>query len=264
MFSPEIVNSDVFLEMPPSTQALYFQLGMKADDDGFVSPKMVMRTIGSTDDELRVLVGKRFVIPFENGVLVIKHWRMNNFIRKDRYKPTPYLDEKNKLFVKENGAYTLDEKQGIPIAASEWKTDEQCRISAGQPMVDHRLTQDRLGEDRIGKDTGDTVRTAPTVRPKRVHSNFTKPSIEEVRAYCAERKNSVDCNRFVDYYESNGWRVGRNPMKDWRASVRTWERSSFPQRGGAAGQRPQNAIVTEHTSKLVEVLERRAARNKGE
>lgn len=111
-FNPEIVSSDAFLEMAPSTQALYFQLGMRADDDGFVSPRSVMRMVGSSEDELKVLIGKRFVLPFETGVIVIKHWRINNRIRLDWYKPTMYTQEKESLYVKENGAYTLDSKQG--------------------------------------------------------------------------------------------------------------------------------------------------------
>lgn len=145
MFSPEIVNSDAFLEMPPSTQALYFQLGMKADDDGFVNPKMVMRTIGSTEDELKVLIGKRFVLPFENGVIVIKHWRVNNLVRKDWYRPSIYSEQKAKLFVKPNGIYTLDEGQGVPLL------DDPRQRTVTEPS-----TQVRLGKDRIGKVKKDT------------------------------------------------------------------------------------------------------------
>ena len=106
MFSPKIVQSDAFLDMPISTQALYFHLGMEADDDGFVNPKRIMRTIGSPDDDLKVLVTKRFVLPFENGVVVIKHWLINNMIRKDFYKETLYIEEKKQLRIKENKAYT--------------------------------------------------------------------------------------------------------------------------------------------------------------
>lgn len=115
MFSPQIVDSDAFLDMPISSQALYFHLGMRADDDGFVNPRKIMRTIGATDDDLKIIIAKRFVLPFENGVVVIKHWRMNNLVRKDWYKPTQYIEEKSKLFVKENSAYTLDSSQGNPV-----------------------------------------------------------------------------------------------------------------------------------------------------
>ncbi len=144
MFSPDIVCSDAFLEMAPSTQALYYHLGMRADDDGFVNPKFVMRVIGSTDDELKMLIVKKFVLPFENGVIVIKHWRINNFVRKDRYKPTLYLPEKAKLLVKPNQSYSFNDTDGaLPIAEVPWKSDSE---SYGQPMVNQWSTQVRLGK----------------------------------------------------------------------------------------------------------------------
>jgi len=129
MFSPNIVSSDAFIDMPISTQALYFHLGMNADDDGFVNPKRVMRMIGISDDDLKILVSKRFVLPFENGVVVIKHWRMNNLVRKDWYRPTVYVEQKNLLFIKENGVYTDDCTQG------------KCLVNE---LVN-------VGKDRIGK-----------------------------------------------------------------------------------------------------------------
>lgn len=107
MFSQQITESDSFLDMPLSAQALYFHLGMSADDDGFVnSPKRVQRVIGANDDDLKLLIAKRFVIAFDSGVVVIKHWKINNYIPKDRYTPTVYADEKAQLFEKPNRAYT--------------------------------------------------------------------------------------------------------------------------------------------------------------
>lgn len=106
MFSLDIVASDAFLDMPTSSRELYFHLGMYADDDGFVNPRKIMRMVGATDDDLKILLTKRFVLGFENGVIVIKHWKMNNYIQKDRYKPTVYVDQLLRLETKENGAYT--------------------------------------------------------------------------------------------------------------------------------------------------------------
>jgi hypothetical protein len=107
MFTKKIIDSDAFLDMPLSTQALYFHLNMRADDDGFINnPKKIMRMIGASEDDLKVLCLKRFVIPFESGVMVIKHWKMHNYIQKDRYKPTVYTEELALLEVKENGSYT--------------------------------------------------------------------------------------------------------------------------------------------------------------
>src|SRR3990167_9032647 len=102
MFSQDIVASDAFLEMPTSTRELYFQLGMHADDDGFINPRKIMRMTGASDDDLKVLVAKRFILPFENGVVVIKHWLIHNTIRLDRYKETLYVDEKKTLGIKDN------------------------------------------------------------------------------------------------------------------------------------------------------------------
>ena len=82
MFTQKIIDSDAFLDMPLSTQALYFHLNMRADDDGFINnPKRIQRTIGASDDDLKLLIAKRFVICFENGVIVIKHWKMHNTLR---------------------------------------------------------------------------------------------------------------------------------------------------------------------------------------
>lgn len=107
MFAKTIIDSDSFLDMPLSAQALYFHLSMRADDDGFINnPKKIQRTIGCADDDMRLLVAKSFIIPFESGVVVIKHWRINNYIQKDRYKPTTYTDERAQLQLKENGSYT--------------------------------------------------------------------------------------------------------------------------------------------------------------
>lgn len=111
MFSQQITDSDSFLDMPLSAQALYFHLGMSADDDGFVNnPKRIQRIIGANEDDLKLLIAKKFIIAFESGVVVIKHWKINNAIRSDRYTPTVYTEEKAMLNEKSNKAYTL----GIP------------------------------------------------------------------------------------------------------------------------------------------------------
>lgn len=139
MFSPDITESDAFLEMPEGSQNLYFHLGMYADDDGFVGPRKIMRLIGSKEDDLKVLIAKRFLLFFENGVVVVKHWRINNLIRKDWYRPTQYFEQAAALFVKENGAYSLDESQGKPLLDSRLR------------LVNEPSTQDSIGKDSIGK-----------------------------------------------------------------------------------------------------------------
>lgn len=147
MFAKAIIDSDAFLDMPLSTQALYFHLSMRADDDGFINnPKKIQRMVGCSDDDLKLLCAKNFIIPFESGIVVIKHWRIHNYIRSDRYKPTTYGDEKAQLAVKENGAYTLN-ALGIP---DDTQTDT-IGIPDGIPDGYHLDTQVRIGKDRIVK-----------------------------------------------------------------------------------------------------------------
>ena len=131
MFAKTIIDSDAFLEMPQSTQLLYFHLSMRADDDGFINkPKTVMRMVCCKEDDMRILIGKKFIIPFESGVVVIKHWKIHNYIRNDRYNETKYCEEKSTLEFDENGAYKLMD---------------------GIPLVNQMDTQVRLGKDRLGK-----------------------------------------------------------------------------------------------------------------
>ena len=126
MFAKTIIDSDAFLDMPLSAQALYFHLSMRADDDGFINnPKKIQRMIGASDDDCKLLLLKRFLIIFESGVVVIKHWRIHNYIRNDRYKPTIYKDEKALLVEKENKAYTEKENIGIP---NGYQMDTQDRL----------------------------------------------------------------------------------------------------------------------------------------
>ena len=148
MFAKTIIDSDAFLDMPLSTQSLYFHLSMRADDDGFINnPKKIQRMVGGSEDDLKLLVAKSFIIPFESGVVVIKHWKIHNYIRNDRYKPTVYQEEKRQLYQKTNNAYTLDAPDPEPLPAPA-----ECGMSDGIPKVDERETQDRLGKDRLGKD----------------------------------------------------------------------------------------------------------------
>jgi len=108
MFSKDITENDAFLDMPLSTQALYFHLGMQADDDGFVTPNRIVRMLGGQPDDLKLLIAKKFILPFEDGVVVIKHWKINNYIQTDRKKDTPHQDKLAMLTVKDNNGYKLD------------------------------------------------------------------------------------------------------------------------------------------------------------
>ena len=206
MFAKTIVLSDAFLDMPMSARCLYFTLGMLADDDGFVnSPKSIMRQVGASIDDMNILLARKFILAFESGVIVIKHWRIHNYIQKDRYKGSKYIEEKSTLALDENGAYT------------------ECIQDVSIPD-----TQVRLGKVSLGKvnNIGDIpqAESPPSAKKRTV---FKPPTIEEVRAYCLERGNSVDAERWHNHYRANGWMVGKTKMVDWKAAVRTWERNGY-------------------------------------
>lgn len=118
MFAKSIVLSDAFLDMPLSARCLYFTLGMLADDDGFVgNPKSIIRQCGASEDDMKVLLAKKFVIGFETGVIIIKHWRINNYLRNDRHHTTTYIEEMKELGLDNKGAYTRNPDKmvcGIP------------------------------------------------------------------------------------------------------------------------------------------------------
>lgn len=214
MFSLSIVDSDAFLDLPLSTQALYFHLNMRADDDGFISnPKKISRIIGASEDDLKLLIMKRFVLVFEDGVIVIKHWRMHNTIQKDRYKKTNYIDDLKQLSIKENGAYTFVETGCIQNGNSlETKCIQSVNTDIG---LDIDLDLDK-----------DLKETTTDVVVKKKQKKFVKPTQQEIAEYVKSLGKSLDVARFYDYYEAKGWLVGKSPMKDWKATVRNWLRNN--------------------------------------
>jgi hypothetical protein len=174
MFAKTIIDSDAFLDMPLSSQALYFHLSMRADDEGFVNnPKKVQRMIGASDDDLKILIGKSFLIPFESGIVVIKHWRIHNYIRQDRKHETKYCEEKALLEVKENGAYTL--------------SSELCQSDVSQ-MSDKCHTEVRLGKDRLDIKNTNSILCSSSEEPKEERATIKKADIDKVLS----EWNSID------------------------------------------------------------------------
>lgn len=215
MFAKTIIDSDAFLDMPLSTQSLYFHLSMRADDEGFINnPKKIMRMIGASEDDMKVLIAKRFIIPFESGIVVIKHWRIHNYIRGDRIKPTQYQEEASLLTTKENGAYTLA---------------DTCQSNVSQ-LTDNAPSNVSVGKVRLGKySKEETILTDGKEESRR----FTPPTATDVARYAAEKGLRIDAEKFCDFYESKGWMVGKNKMKDWKAAVRNWcsrDNTAQPQR----------------------------------
>ncbi|MDW8766484.1 DnaD domain protein [Streptococcus suis] len=189
MFSKEITTSDLFVDMPASTQLLYFHLGMEADDEGFIgNARMLGRAYGASNDDIKLLQAKGFIIVFESGVTVVKDWNVNNKLRKDRFKPTIYQDEKNLLTIMETGTYevrhllqesqqrSMSEKPVLPTVESlgipndnqmttKPQPNDNQMTTKPQPNDNQMTTQYRIGKDRIGKDRIDEDRedTPPLV-----------------------------------------------------------------------------------------------------
>lgn len=252
MFAKTIVESDAFLDMPMSAQSLYIHLGMNADDWGFVNnPRSIRRMCGASEDDLRLLVAKKFILTFESGAAVIKSWWVNNYVQADRRHPTRYQEELETLFLDENKSYTTKDTGVLPadmfnrVSKVEpvciqpvSKMDTKCIQSVSKMDTEVRLGKDRLGESTSNSSRVDTQPNpkgfgacAPEQPKKRRAKKFVKPSVEEVAEYAEgfiKSRNlrltgkTFRAERFVSWYDSNGWKVGKNPMKDWKGAVRTW------------------------------------------
>lgn len=213
MFTQKIIDSDAFLDMPLSSQALYFHLNMRADDDGFINnPRRIQRTIGASDDDLKLLCAKRFVIGFESGVIVIKHWRMHNTLRKDRYNPTQYQEELALLDVKDNNAYTeriyeLPEPEVLPVA------------TAWQPNGNQMATQYReveISKDKFSRDKGsdDSAESTSCQQIVDLYNSICK-SFPSVRTLSDARRKAIKA------------RLKTYSMEDFQIVFENAEASSF-------------------------------------
>jgi hypothetical protein len=215
MFSKQITTSDAFTEMPMSSQLLYFHLNMEADDDGFVSnPKRITKMVGANDDDLKILLAKRFLLSFQSGVVVIKHWLLHNAVRKDMYKETQYLEEKKTLQIKDNNVYT-----------------EVRNESVTSPL--HRLDKDRLEQDRLDKNTDvllikenniygefNNVKLSSEEYSKlilKLGESNTKVLIEELSGYMASKKT-----KYLNHYAV---------LLNWaKRKIETYKQSNKPKR----------------------------------
>lgn len=214
MFAKSIVLSDAFLDMPLSARCLYFTLGMLADDDGFVgNPKAIMRQCGASQDDMCVLLQKRYVLGFESGVIVIKHWRMNNYLRNDRYHTTTYLEEMETITIDERGAYTEKNKDGIP--------------SIGIPSI---------GKDSIGKVSLDKDIDTPEQEVRHRYGEYKNVLLSdtEMEKLKAEFPNDYE-SRIEDvsnYCKSHG-----KTYKDYLATIRSWARKEAKRENKPSGGR---------------------------
>ena len=196
MFIVDIVGSDAFLDLPHTAQALYFQLGLRADDDGFVgNPITIQRIAGTKASDLELLVKKRFLLQFPSGVVVIKHWKINNQIQKDRYTPTVYTEEYQSLYIKDNKAYT-EMGKGCTQPVSEMDT----QIS---------IDKNRLDKNSRGGE-------------KHAHGFFANVLLtdDEMQKLAAEIPNYEEyIEKLSHYIESNG-----KKYKSHYATILMWHR----------------------------------------
>lgn len=186
MFNKTITNNDNFLEMPDSSQNLYFHLSMNADDDGFVDNwKSIIRMTGHKEDDLKILIAKQYIIPFESGVIVIRHWRLNNYLQKDRITPTNYKEEKALLTTDLNNVYNLDTK---------------CIHSIEENSID----KNSIDKKRFVK---------PTLEQIKEYCLERNNNVDSERFF-----NYYEANGWVQG-------KSRKPIKDWKACIRSWEQT---------------------------------------
>lgn len=235
MFAKTIIDSDAFLDMPMTARLLYYDLGMRADDDGFVnSPKKIMRFIGASDDDLKVLSAKKFIIPFESGVVVIKHWKIHNYIRKDTYNATTYKNEKALLGIDENNAYTTNPVELIPQSTV---AEHDPSTTRGRP-VDDPSTQVRLGKGRLGKDRIEehSADALHATRHSRGQHGYVKLNDEEY-SRLVQDLGQLELDRVISYVDESAAATGnKNKWKDWNLVLRKASREKW----GARGQKNQS------------------------
>lgn len=246
MFTMKIVDSDAFLDMPLSTQCLYFHLNMRADDDGFIgNPKRIEKIIGANDDDLKLLIAKRFVILFDDGVIVIKHWRMHNTLSRDRYIETSYTDEKKKLLLKDNGSYSLTNGNSIDdtklIERSNRQTQKRRKIDERKTHSDKDIGLDKdleldldteLDKDKE-KDINDLIVSKDTIRQTDVQriidewNTLEEFGINPVKRMTSKREQAVKA------------RIRQNHMDDILEAIENIRHSSFLQ-----GQNKEGWMIT--------------------
>lgn len=242
MFASSIIDSDAFLDMPQSSQLLYFHLSMRADDDGFVNkPKSITRSIGAGDDDIRMLIAKKFIIAFDSGVIAIKHWRIHNYIRKDTYSETNYKEEKSNLIFDENKAYTLKKPDEInAVNAPSTSRDES--VDAPSTSRDGSVDAGKysLGKYSLDKNiyiapVTEADRPKPETERKRKfgeygHVLLTEKQYETLKS---EYSNAEELISYLDeYIEMKGYKA-----KNHYLCIKKWVADAVSRGKGKAGRR---------------------------
>lgn len=255
MFSKTIIDSDMFLDMPLSTQALYFHLSMRADDEGFINnPKKIQRMIGASDDDMKVLIAKQFIIPFDSGIVVIKHWRIHNYIRNDRFKPTICEEEKSHI-TERNGIYDLSKMPSIKQTGSQVVYQTYTTgIPSDNQVVYQMDTQDRIGKDRldkdnIGKDSIASVEASPTglttpTKQKEVkhkHGEYLHVLLTDKQyTSLVERYGQTIIDGYIQKIDEWIQLKGKSPYKDFNLAIQNWLKKDNVQPMIANNQKQDN------------------------
>lgn len=216
MFAKTIIDSDAFLDMPLTAQALYFHLSMRADDEGFINnPKKIQRMLGCTDDDSRLLIAKQFLLPFDSGVLVVKHWRIHNYIQRDRSKDTMYQNERKMLLVNPDKSYELT-SMDTDCIQNGYKMDTNCIQE-----IESMDTQVRLGKVRLGKDKYIYMR-----HQHGAYKNvlLTDDEFEKLKKEFPDWESRIE--RLSEYMASTG-----KSYKSHLATIRSWARRDKKQAG---------------------------------
>lgn len=225
MFAKTIIDSDAFLDMPASAQALYFHLSMRADDDGFINnPKKIQRMVNSSDDDLRLLVAKRFIIPFDSGIVVIKHWKIHNYIQNDRYRPTIYQEEKAMLDVKENKEYSIVNGSCTPCIHNV--SNMYSQDSIGKCSV----VQDSTGEDTEPPAAAPAPAESPAEEPQRHRhgANGWVLLTDEQYKKLLHDLGPAELERCITYVDESAQITrNKNGWKDWNLVVRRCHREQW-------------------------------------
>lgn len=268
MFRLDVLETDAFMEMPLTTQALYFWLGLKADDDGFVgNPNMVTRNVGASSDDLKLLIAKRFLIQFADGVVVVKHWRMHNTLSVSRYKETKYLSDKALLLLQENKAYSinsgtpLDDKHLAEMGKRQNQIDEQKTNNRRTKDEQKTNTDIDIGIDKdLDKDIdinplyipplqGEESEKDPQIeKPKRKYTRkpFAPPTLSDIENYAREANLNVDPQAFYDYFTAPNdagqtWIDSEGkPVRNWKQKMQTWNRMGG---GMVRTRKPKNSVA---------------------
>ena len=253
MFSKAVIDSDLFLDMPLTAQTLYFHMAMRADDDGFLdNHKKIQRMVGANDDDMKRLVDNQFIIMFESGVTVIRHWQVHNSIRKDRSKPTIYQAEKAMLTT-ENGVYNL-----LDCQPSDNQMSTNCQPSDNQMSAQVRLGKVSIVKEKEiykEKEKADAVdnATAPPKKPKHKYGEYknvllTDDELEKLKAeFPQDWQERIE--RLSEYIASTG-----RKYKNHLATIRVWARKSGGQQ--KARERPPEETAPINPAYRTDVAER--------